>query len=81
MCETFSGFPEKCYWSGPDETPSGPREDYRGALRDICGDSPFTRPPVKVVYLGLQLADEQSRLAGRGYDSRVVRVEGQLGVV
>jgi hypothetical protein len=27
--------PEESYWSGLDETPSGTREDYRGALRDI----------------------------------------------
>jgi hypothetical protein len=32
---------------GLDETPSGTREDYRGALRHINGDSPFTQPPLK----------------------------------
>jgi len=69
-------FPEECYWSGLDEAPSGTREDYRGALRDINGDSPFTQPPLKFVELWLQVADEQRQLAGRGYDGRIVRVEG-----
>jgi len=67
--------------SGLDEAPSGTREDYRSALRDINGDSPFTQPPLKVVEVLLQVADKQRRLAGRGYDGRVVRVEGQLDVV
>ena len=42
-------FPEECYWSELDEAPSGTREDYRDALRDITGDSPFTQPPLKFV--------------------------------
>jgi len=50
-------------------------------LRDINGDSPFTQPPLKVVEVWLQVADKQRRLAGRGYDGRVVRTEGQLDVV
>jgi hypothetical protein len=50
-----------------DEAPSGTREDYRGALKEINGDCPFTQP--------LQVAEVERRLAGRGYDSRVVRVE------
>jgi biotin carboxylase len=69
-------FPEECYWSGPDEAPSGTSEDCHGALRDINGDSPFTQPPHKVVEVWLQVANEQRQLAGRGYDSSVVRVEG-----
>ena len=40
-------FPEQCYWSRLDKAPSGKREDYRGGLRDINGDSPFTQPPLK----------------------------------
>jgi hypothetical protein len=40
--DQFEWFPEESYWSGLDETPSGWREDYRRALRDINGDSPFT---------------------------------------
>ena len=74
-------FPEKCYWSGLDEAPSGTLEDYRGALRDINGDSLFTQPPLQFVEIWLQVADEQLRLVGRGYDGRVVRLEGQLDVV
>jgi len=42
-------FPEECYLSGLDESPTGTREYHRGALRDINGDSPFTQPPLKVV--------------------------------
>jgi hypothetical protein len=42
-------FPEERYWSRLDELPSGTREDYRGALGDINGDSPFIQPPLKVV--------------------------------
>jgi len=48
--EPFDWFPEECFnWSGLDEAPSGTREDYRGALRDINGDSPFTQPLPEVV--------------------------------
>ena len=50
-------------------------EDCSGALGNINGGSPFTQPPLKVVDLLLQVADEQRRLAGRSYDGRVVRVE------
>ena len=42
-------FPDKCYWSRLDEAPSGTRENYRGALRDINGYSPFTQSPLKIV--------------------------------
>jgi len=48
-CRPIDWFPEECYWSGMDESPSGTGEDYRGALRDINGDSPFTQPPLKVI--------------------------------
>ena len=71
-------FPKKCYCSGLVEAPSSTREDYRGALRDINGNSPFTQPTLKIVEVWLQVADEQRRLARRGYDGRVVRVEGQF---
>jgi len=57
-----------------DEAPSETRKDYRSALRDIKGDSPFTQPPFNVD-VRLQVADEQRRLAGRGCDGSVVRVE------
>jgi len=79
--DPFDWFPEECYWSGLNKAPSGTREDYHGALRDINGDSPFTQPPLKVVEVWLQVADKQRRLAGRGYDGRVVSVEGQIDVV
>jgi len=64
----------KCNWSGLDEAPSGTHEYYRGALRHINGDSPFTQPPLKVIEIGLLIADKQRRLARPGYDGRVVRV-------
>jgi hypothetical protein len=54
--------------------PSGSREVYCGALRDINDDSPFTQLPFKVIELCLLVADVQRRLPGRGYDCRVVRV-------
>jgi len=57
------------------------REDYRGALRGINGDSPFTQPLLKIGEVRLQVDDEQRRLAERCYDGRVVRAEGQLDVV
>jgi len=58
-----------------NKAPSSTREDDRGALGNINGDSPFIQPPLKVVELRLKVADEQRRLAGRGYDGSVVRVE------
>jgi len=64
-------FPEECYWSGLGEAPSGRREYYHAALGNIYGDSPLAQPPLKVVELGFQVAEEQRRLAGRGYDCRV----------
>jgi len=79
--DLFEWFPEECKWSGLDEAPSGTREYYRGTLRHINGDSPFTQPPLKVIEIRLQVADKQRRLARRGYDGRIVRVEGKLDVV
>jgi hypothetical protein len=79
--DPFDCFPEQCNWSGLNVAPSGTREDYRGALRHSNGYSPFGQPPLKVVEVYLQVADKQGRLAGRGYDGRVVRIEGQLDVV
>jgi hypothetical protein len=52
-------FPEDGYWSGLDEAPSGARKYYRTALGNIYGDSPFAQPPLKVVEVGLQVADKQ----------------------
>ena len=37
---------------------------------------PFAQPPLKVVEVVLQVADKELRLAGRGYDCRVIRVKG-----
>ena len=70
-----------CYWLGLDEAPSGTRENYCRALRDTNCDSPLTQPPLKFFELRFQVADKQRRLTGRGYDGRVVRVEGQLDVL
>jgi hypothetical protein len=69
-------FPEECYWSGLSDAPSGTREYYRAALGNIYGVSPFPQPPLKVVELGLHVADEHRRLEGCGYDCHVIRVEG-----
>ena len=49
--DPFDCFPEQCYWSGLDEAPAGTREDYRGVLRDIIGDSPFIQLQSKVLEL------------------------------
>jgi len=69
-------FPEECNWSCLDEAPSGTREYYRGALGHINGDSPFTQQPLKVIEVRFHVADKQRRLARRGYDGRIIRVEG-----
>ena len=50
-------------------------------LDTFNGDSTVAQPPLKVVKLGFQVGDKQRRLAGRDYDGRVVRLEGQLDVV
>jgi len=47
--DPFDWFPEECYWSGLDKALSGTREDDRGALKNINGDSQFTQPPLKDV--------------------------------
>jgi hypothetical protein len=60
--DPFDWFPEEGYWSGLDEAPSGTREYYHTALGNVYGDSPFAQPPLKVVEIGLQVADEQRRL-------------------
>ena len=72
----FDLFPEECCWLGLDRAPSGTREHYRIALRDINGDASFTQPPLKVVEFWPQVAEQQRLFAGRGYDGRVARVEG-----
>ena len=42
---------------------------------------PFIQQPLKFNEVRLQVADEQLRLEGSGYDGRVVRVESYLDVV
>ena len=74
--DPFDCFPEECNWSGLDEAPSCTLEVYRGALRHINGDSPLAQPQLKVIEIRFQVADKQRRLARRGYDGRIVRVEG-----
>jgi hypothetical protein len=59
--------------------PSGPRKNYRSALLDVYGDSPFTKPPLKAVKLRLHVAGKQHRLAGCGYKGSINIVEEQLG--
>ena len=66
---------------GLDEELSGSREVYRGTLRDINGDSSFTQPPLNFVEVCSQVDDDQRRIAGRGYDGCVFRLEGQLDVL
>ena len=74
--DAFDWFLGECYWTGLNEAPSATREDFRGALRYIKGDSPFTQPPLMVVESRLQVADKQRRLAVHDYDGHVVHVEG-----
>jgi len=52
---------------------TGHSEEHHGAFRD-AGNPPFSQPPPQVAEICLQV-DEQRWLTGRGYDSRVVRVE------
>jgi hypothetical protein len=52
------------------------RANIIALLLETYGESPFAQPPLKFVEVGLQVADEQRRLAGRGYDCRVIRLEG-----
>ena len=75
------GSPNIVTGGGLDEALSGTREDYRGTLVHINGDSPVAQPPMKFVKLGFQVADKQRRLDGREFDGRVVRVVFQLDVV
>ena len=55
--------PEKSHWAGLNEAPSGSRENDRGALWNVYGDSPFSQPPFKMSEMWLQVADEQHRRA------------------
>ena len=64
-----------------DDVQSRMREVYRGALRDINGDSPFTDPPLKIVQVRLNVPEKQHRLVGSGYVGSVDRGEGQINVV
>ena len=45
----FDWFPEEFYWTGLNKVPSNTREDDRGALGSINGDSPFTQTTLKIV--------------------------------
>jgi hypothetical protein len=74
--DQFDWFLEECYWSGLDEAPSGTREYYRADLETSMAILHSLNQRFKVVEVGLQVADEQRRLAGRGYGCRVIRVEG-----
>jgi hypothetical protein len=68
-------------WSRLNEAATGSRKDHRGALKNADCDSPFTQPPLKFAEVGVQVAYEQRRLAGRFFDGRIIRVKGQLDVV
>ena len=46
--DPFNCFPEDRYCSWMDKATYDTREDYRGVLRDINGDFPFSQPPLKV---------------------------------
>jgi hypothetical protein len=46
--DPLDSFPEECCLSVLNEGASGTRQYYRGALRDINGDSPFNQPPLNV---------------------------------
>jgi hypothetical protein len=81
LCRPVGLAPWKELGSWLDEAQSGPREDYRGAFRDIYGDSPFSQPPMKVIELWYQVTDKQRHHTGRGYNGCVVSVEGQVNVV
>jgi len=48
-CRPIRLVPEECYRSKLNEAPSSMREDDRGALGNINGDSPFTQAPLKIV--------------------------------
>lgn len=78
--DTVDWFPEELYCSGFWEVPTDLCEEHRISLRDIDGDPSFSQPPLEVVEIRLQVADEQRWLAKRGYDGRVP-VESQLNVV
>ena len=58
------------------EAPSGTSEYHSAALGNIYSDSPLAQQPLKVVEVGIKVAEEQRRLTGRGYDGRVICVEG-----
>jgi hypothetical protein len=64
-----------------DDAQSRTREVYRGAFRDINGDSPFTDPPLKIVQVRLHVPEKQHRLVGSGCVGSVDRGEGQINVV
>jgi len=49
LCRPTGLVPKSLYLVGLDEALSSTREDDRGALRDINGDSPFTQPPMEIV--------------------------------
>jgi hypothetical protein len=56
--EPLDWFPENCYRSGLKEAPSGTREYNRAAFGNIYADSPFPQPPLNLVDVGRQVADE-----------------------
>jgi hypothetical protein len=78
VCQPFDSFPKVS--SVLNKAPAGTRKDDRGVLETLMAIT-FTQPPLKIVEVLLQVANKQRRLAGRGYDGRVVRVENLLDVV
>jgi hypothetical protein len=63
---------EEGQWSRLNEAVIGSRKHHRGVLRNADGDSPFNEPPFNVAEVVVLLADEQRRMAGRGYDGRII---------
>ena len=75
MLNPFDWFPQEFTGLGLDKRRPADAKIISVLLETI------SQPPVNIVEVRLQVAVEQSQLAGPGCDSRVVRAEGQLDMV
>jgi hypothetical protein len=65
---------EKLHWPGLSGASRGLGKEHGRAVSDVDSDPPAPKPELQSTEVGLQITDEERRIARRGYDGRTVRV-------
>jgi hypothetical protein len=65
---------QKLHWPGLSDASRGLGKEQSCAIWDLDCDPPIPKPVLQFTEVGLQITDEKRLMAGRGYDSRIIRV-------